>query len=328
MTSNIIKKFSKKLFVGDFIIENIKGDASKRKYYRASSGRKSLIIMDSSREKRNFKNFLKFSDILARNNIKIPKIIKKDLSNNILALEDFGDNLIIKRSSSKNFFEIYEKSIKNIIKIQKVRNKKISFYSNEKYFKESSLFIEWVLEIFFSFDITNKDKNKIKKEIIKLIDGLSLKKKFLVHRDYHSKNIFYKNKKIIIIDYQDAVYGSPLYDLVSLVNDCYKDINDNNRKKLLTFFRNNFNNFLKNNLSKDELIHNFYLLSVQRHMKASGIFCRLSKKNNRNDYLKYLRRTFNYIITASSNYDNLSTINFFAKEAIYSLNESNNSCGR
>ena len=328
MTSNIIKKFSKKLFVGDFIIENIKGDASKRKYYRASSGRKSLIIMDSSREKRNFKNFLKFSDILARNNIKIPKIIKKDLSNNILALEDFGDNLIIKRSSSKNFFEIYEKSIKNIIKIQKVRNKKISFYSDEKYFKESSLFIEWVLEIFFSFDITNKDKNKIKKEIIKLIDGLSLKKKFLVHRDYHSKNIFYKNKNIIIIDYQDAVYGSPLYDLVSLVNDCYKDINDNNRKKLLTFFRNNFNNLLKNNLSKDELIHNFYLLSVQRHMKASGIFCRLSKKNNRNDYLKYLRRTFNYIITASSNYDNLRTINFFAKEAIYNLNESNNSCGR
>ena len=328
MTSNIIKKFSKKLFGGDFIIENIKGDASKRKYYRASSGRKSLIIMDSSREKRNFKNFLKFSDILLRNNIKVPKIIKKDLSNNILALEDFGDNLIIKRSSSKNFFEIYEKSIKNIIKIQKVRNKKISFYSDEKYFKESSLFIEWVLEIFFSFDITNKDKNKIKKEIIKLIDGLSLKKKFLVHRDYHSKNIFYKNKKIIIIDYQDAVYGSPLYDLVSLVNDCYKDINDNNRKKLLTFFRNNFNNLLKNNLSKDELIHNFYLLSVQRHMKASGIFCRLSKKNNRNDYLKYLRRTFNYIITASSNYDNLRTINFFAKEAIYNLNESNNSCGR
>ena len=328
MTSNIIKKFSKKLFGGDFIIENIKGDASKRKYYRASSGRKSLIIMDSSREKRNFKNFLKFSDILARNNIKIPKIIKKDLSNNILALEDFGDNLIIKRSSSKNFFEIYEKSIKNIIKIQKVRNKKISFYSNEKYFKESSLFIEWVLEIFFNFNITNKDKNKIKKEIIELIDGLSLKKKFLVHRDYHSKNIFYKNKNIIIIDYQDAVYGSPLYDLVSLVNDCYKDINDNNRKKLLTFFRNNFNNLLKNNLSKDELIHNFYLLSVQRHMKASGIFCRLSKKNNRNDYLKYLRRTFNYIITASSNYDNLRTINFFAKEAIYNLNESNNSCGR
>ena len=328
MTSNIIKKFSKRLLGGDFIIENIKGDASKRKYYRASSGRKSLIIMDSSREKRNFKNFLKFSDILARNNIKIPKIIKKDLSNNILALEDFGDNLIIKRSSSKNFFEIYEKSIKNIIKIQKVRNKKISFYSDEKYFKESSLFIEWVLEIFFNFNITNKDKNKIKKEIIELIDGLSLKKKFLVHRDYHSKNIFYKNKKIIIIDYQDAVYGSPLYDLVSLVNDCYKDINDNNRKKLLTFFRNNFNNLLKNNLSKDELIHNFYLLSAQRHMKASGIFCRLSKKNNRNDYLKYLRRTFNYIITASSNYDNLSTINFFAKEAIYSLNESNNSCGR
>ena len=124
--------------------------------------------MDSSRERRNFINFLKFSDILSSNNIKIPKIIKKDLDNNILALEDFGDNLIIKRSNSKNFFEIYKKSIINIIKIQKVRNKKISFYSDEKYFKESSLFIEWVLEIFFSFNITNKDKNKIKKRNYKI----------------------------------------------------------------------------------------------------------------------------------------------------------------
>ena len=128
-----------------------------------------------------------------------------------------------------------------------MRNKKISFYSDEKYFKESSLFIEWVLEVFFSFDITNKDKNKIKR-IIKLIDNLSLKRNFLVHRDYHSKNIFYKNKGIIIIDYQDAVYGSPLYDLVSLVNDCYKDINDNNRK-IIEIFRDNFNNF-KNNSRK------------------------------------------------------------------------------
>ena len=165
MTSNIIKKFSKKLFEGNFIIENIKGDASKRKYYRASSGGKSLIIMDSSRERRNFINFLKFSDILPNNNIKIPKIIKKDLNNNILALEDFGDNLIIKRSSTKNFFEIYEKSIINIIKIQKVRNKKISFYSDEKYFKESSLFIEWVLEIFLVSILQIKTKIKLKKKL-------------------------------------------------------------------------------------------------------------------------------------------------------------------
>ena len=65
------------------------------------------------------------------------------------------------------------------------------------------------------------------------------------------------------------------------------------------------------------------MLTIQRHMKASGIFCRLSKKYNRHNYLQYLFRTLNYIEKYSNNYDNLQIINFFAKEAINTLNESN-----
>ena len=57
--------------------------------------------MDSS--KRRYKCAQKFSDILPNNNIKTPKIIKKDLNNNILALEDFEDQSDSKRSSTKNF---------------------------------------------------------------------------------------------------------------------------------------------------------------------------------------------------------------------------------
>ena len=53
----------------------------------------------------------------------------------------------------------------------------------------------------------------------------------LVHRDYHSKNIFFKDDKITIIDYQDSLYGSPIYDLVSLLNDCYRDID--HKQKIL-----------------------------------------------------------------------------------------------
>ena len=41
-----------------FTISEIKGDASKRKYYRAEEENKSLIIMDSSLEKGNFNNIL------------------------------------------------------------------------------------------------------------------------------------------------------------------------------------------------------------------------------------------------------------------------------
>ena len=63
-------------------------------------------------------------------------------------------------------------------------------------------------------------------------------------------------------------------------------------------------------------------------MKASGIFCRLSIKNKRHNYLRHLDRTFNYIAKASSCHVNLKILNFFTKEVISNLNESNYSSSR
>ena len=48
------KYFNSKVKNSKFTISEIKGDASKRRYYRAAAVNKSLIIMDSSLEKRNF----------------------------------------------------------------------------------------------------------------------------------------------------------------------------------------------------------------------------------------------------------------------------------
>ena len=328
MNEENLRKFVKNLFNEDFKLEKIQGDASKRKYYRLIFEKKTFILMDSSYEQRNFQNFLKFSEIFEKNKIKIPKIIKKDIKKNILILEDFGDNLIYKKCNSKNFHNIYEKSIKNICKIQDIKYKNIYLYKKEKYFSESYLFFEWVLINFLNFNISDKDKKNLMKEIEYVVDNINYKKNRIVHRDYHSKNIFYKNKKIVIIDYQDAVYGSPFYDLVSLLNDCYRDINTKQKNYMKNLFLDIFNSQIKIRITTDEFLHNFEILSVQRHMKASGIFCRLSKKFSRHGYLQYMKRTLDYIIKSSSNYDNLKLINFYAKEAKIKFNESNNFSGR
>ncbi len=63
-------------------------------------------------------------------------------------------------------------------------------------------------------------------------------------------------------------------------------------------------------------------------MKASGIFCKLSIKHNKHNYIQYLNRTLNYIVNATKNYDNLYILNFFSKEAINKIHESNYSSSR
>ena len=311
-----------------FTISEIKGDASKRKYYRAEEENKSLIIMDSSLEKRNFNNFLKYTKLFKNNNIKVPNIISEDSEKKILIIEDLGNNLIYDKTNKNNLLKIYKSAIKNILNIQKIKNKNISFYKKEKYFSESSLFIEWVIKKFINLNISKSDENKLIKSLNFLVNSINNKSNKLVHRDYHSKNIFFKDDKITIIDYQDSLYGSPIYDLVSLLNDCYRDIDHKQKNILINYFLSEFNQDNKVNFSKDEFIYNFNLISAQRHMKASGIFCRLSIKNNRHNYLQHLNRTFNYILKATSCHVNLKILNFFTQEVISNLNESNYSSSR
>ena len=311
-----------------FTISEIKGDASKRKYYRAEEKKKSIIIMDSSLEKRNFNNFLKYTKLFKNNNIRVPNIISEDSDKKILIIEDLGNNLIDDKTNKNNFSKIYKNAIKNIFNIQKIKNKNIGFYKKEKYFSESYLFIDWVIKKFINLNITKADENKLIRSLNFLVNSINHKNNKLVHRDYHSKNIFFKDSKITIIDYQDALYGSPVYDFVSLVNDCYRDIDHKQKNILMNYFLTELNQDNKFNFSKDEFIYNFNLLSAQRHMKASGIFCRLSIKNKRHNYLQHLDRTFNYIAKASSCHVNLKILNFFTKEVISNLNESNYSGSR
>ena len=67
-----------------FTISEIKGDASKRKYYRAEEENKSLIIMDSSLEKRNFNNFLKYTKLFKNNNIRFQILFLKIVTKKFL----------------------------------------------------------------------------------------------------------------------------------------------------------------------------------------------------------------------------------------------------
>lgn len=320
--SNVIDKSK------NFNITEIIGDASKRKYYRATCNRETYVVMDSFLEKKNFNNFVKFTDIFKKNKIKIPKIVNLNTRKNIIIMEDLGNNLIFNKTNKTNYNKIYENSILNILEIQKIFDISISLYKKEKYFNESLLFVKWVLDKYCRLNVSNKDYLRLKKSIFFLTNNINHNNNKVVHRDYHSKNLFFKNNKTIIIDYQDAVYGSPLYDLVSLINDCYRDINVNSQNKFIKLFLENYNENNKFKFSKDEFNYNFNLLSAQRHMKASGIFCRLSIRDNRHNYLTYLNRTISYIIKATSNYKNLRIINTFASEAINNINESNNSSCR
>jgi len=303
----------------DFRYSAIKGDASKRKFYKVTSKKNKYILMDSSQEIRSYRNYLKFHKIFSKN-LNLPVIYQKNNKRNVVLMEDLGVKLINDELKNSYNEKLYEKLILNIIEIQKIPKKNIYLFTKDRYFRECLLYINYLITDLLEINVSTKDFKQIQKEIESLIQNIYNHKKFVIHRDYHSKNLFYINKKIFMIDFQDALIASEFYDICSILKDCYLDISANQIEKLLMFYCDN-SNFKKK--SFDACFFEFNESCIQRHMKAAGIFARLLVKEKRNSHIKYIPRTVNYIIEETNN-TKFSLINKYSTLVRDKLNASNN----
>ena len=282
----------------------IKGDASHRKFYRRKTNKKSSIIVYAKKEKNN--NLLKYDAInklLLKNKIYAPSLISEKFSKNFIEIEDLGNISIfdILKKKKINKLKIYKKILPLLIKLQNIKLKKIKNFKNKYYkipiyskkliFNEANLFLDWYVP-----QVINKRKKvKIKKELKKIITSLIKKIKLpnntFVHRDFHVSNLMINNKKISIIDSQDAVYGNIAYDLASLIDDVRLKTS-NNLKAMI------YQNYLKLNnkkINKIKLKNDFEILSVLRNLKVIGIFTRLALRDKKKKYLKLIPYTWKLI---------------------------------
>jgi Predicted phosphotransferase related to Ser/Thr protein kinases len=95
--------------------------------------------------------------------------------------------------------------------------------------------------------------------------------------------------KLGIIDSQDAIIGNPLYDVSSLIDDVRIKLPNKLQNQLLDYYHKN-SKLRSDHIEK--LKNDFDILSVQRNLKILGIFVRLYKRDNKDNYLKFLPYTW------------------------------------
>ena len=129
-----------------------------------------------------------------------------------------------------------------------------------------------------------------------------------VHRDFHSRNLLVTDiNNPGVIDYQDAVIGPITYDLVSLLKDCYVTWDDGLIEDMLESF---FTRIKSNNINNiSDFRYWFDMTGLQRHIKAIGIFSRLNYRDNKDNYLKDIPRTYTYIEKTLNKYNDLTDFN-------------------
>ena len=263
------------------------GDASNRKYFHINVFSQKCVLMYDDNSL-SLENFIKVSNIL-NDIVSIPKIIFNLQDKHILIIEDFGANKFSQLINKKRQSTFYNLALNTLIKLHKEKKSyNLDLYTIEKFTHESDLFFDWFVKK------DKKNKEFLKKEFNfmfePLLKKLELIPKVFIHRDYHVDNLFYLEErsehfKCGWIDYQDALIGPCVYDLVSLTQDARIDVSLEIEKHLVDTYLSNFN-FIDKSLF--DLCYK--IVAIQRHLKVLGIFKRLFLRDKKKIYLNHIPR--------------------------------------
>ena len=273
-------------------LKPLSGDASFRKFFRYKNA---IIVYSKKDTKKNLLIYDAINKILIKNKINAPKLISQNYKSRYIQIEDFGNITVYRKlkKNNKNKLIYFKKIIKLLNLVQKIKTKKIKTFLGSNYevpkyskkilFEEAKLFLDW----YAPKKIAKKNQTLLKKKLIlvlkRLINKIKFSNKTFVHRDFHVSNLMIKNKKLCVIDCQDAVFGNIAYDLASLIDDV-------RLKTHMSFKKNIFKEYIKSNkkINVENFKNDFEILSVLRNLKIIGIFTRLSIRDKKHNYLKLI----------------------------------------
>ena len=295
-------------------MKKIKGDASFREFYRNREN-KSIIVISKKEKLKNLLIYDAINKILIKNKILAPNLLSENYVNNYIEINDFGDQTLfqILKNKKNNKYVIFKNIIKILNKIQLIKDKKVKNFKNKLYkvqeynkkilFDETKLFCDSYVPKILSKSKSIKFKKKFKLEIKNLLSKLNYKNVTFVHRDFHVSNLMYQNKKIAVIDSQDALIGNRAYDLASLIDDVRLKTPNELKEKVFKFY-------VKTNqkIDLEKFKKDFEILSVLRNLKIICIFMRLAIRDNKKKYLKlipYAWEMINHRIKEQNEFNNL-----------------------
>ena len=308
LVEELFKKTINKNLLKDDIVENVEkltGDASTRKYYRIWTATTSYVvcldnpIQDASDEP----SFLRIQRVLNAEGVRVPLIYDKELTTGYILEEDLGDATYLREisqiSNKEEEFQFYKVAIDLMANIHKVNVEKYKdepfaalAFDTEKLYAEMEFTKKYFLKMYLGLDVGTTNIELLYKRLYDMCFMLSGEPRVLVHRDYHSRNLMIKNGEQIVIDFQDARLGTPLYDLVSLLEDCYYQLEENNKQKLIQYYFTQYFKDFDPTKTFDQFLYLYDMMAIQRVYKAIGSFAFIYADRKDLRYVKYIGYAF------------------------------------
>lgn len=294
-------------------LTKLHGDASNRIYYRAvlADGERFVIMQlpqgtsSASEEITNLRTpqielpFVNVTRFLVNIGIPTPKIHLVAPEEKIIVLEDIGDELFLKGVEGKDMATQrawYVRALDLLVSMQ--QSASAAHEKNCIAFQRSfdATLLNWEFDHFLEYglqargiSLSDADQRIFHTETRKMTDVIVTFPATFTHRDFQSKNIMMHGGSLVLIDFQDALMGPAVYDLVALTRDSYVEIADDLQHELVQYYAK------KVGRNEADVKKECDLVTIQRKLKDAGRFVYIDRVKRNSSFLQYIPRSLRYV---------------------------------
>jgi N-acetylmuramate 1-kinase len=296
-------------------------DASFRRYFRVDTAHGSCIVMDAPPDKENCEPFVRIARLMLDAGLYAPRILAWDEPQGFMLLDDIGSQTmmdVINRDDPQANHGLYMRAVDALLTLQQSsRPGVLPAYDEALLQRELSLFPDWYLTQHRQLQIDSTQREMLDKTFKTIVQRNLAAPSVYVHRDFMPRNLMMPHdaaeKRLGVLDFQDAVYGPITYDIASLMRDAFLTWEED---VVLDVTIRYWERARKLGLMDFDDWHNdfgaFYRavewMGLQRHLKVAGIFARLTLRDGKPKYLADAPRFINYIRTTASRYSELTPL--------------------
>ncbi|MCB9203039.1 MAG: phosphotransferase [Flavobacteriales bacterium] len=297
-------------------VKMIPKSGSERENYIVETNSNKFVFTKNNDVSEN-ESFIYFSRFLKSKNIAVPEIIKvaKDKKSYLQSFAGDATLLDVRLSDgfSDKVISLYYKTLDELFKFQTVENIDYSKCFDFKEFNSKLIIHDLYYFKNYFLDILNFPYSKV--ELLNEFEIFSnelqkLKPKGLMFRDFQSRNIMIQGNSLCFIDFQGAMLGNMMYDLISLIWQAKAEIPENLKTKFKEYYFQKIQTYFPA-VSYKELNKSYEYCLIIRLLQVLGAYGfrgLIQKKQHFLESIENGQKNLNYILDKSEVLDKFPTL--------------------
>ena len=273
----------------------LEGRGSDRTFFRLKWNHKNsaiLIHYDPRRVENTY--YADIATFLRDIDVPAPGLIRHDPALCLIAMEDLGDSDLwsLRETPWETRRTLYQKTLIIAHRLHSFPEKDfpsgrvrlMESFGPDLYRWERDYFrIHFVRDV-CGIELELSFERELEVELSALAEQLARTRCTLLHRDLQSQNVMIRDGEPFLIDFQGMRFGSPFYDLGSLLCDPYVNFSESEHDELLSFYYG----LSTWDLDWKTLRNTFWEASAQRLMQALGAYGFLGLQKGLKGFFEYI----------------------------------------